>query len=911
MFRCDRDRHGGGVCVYTRKDLAVNPRNDLQNPNLEAIWIELLLPKSKPILCGTVYRPPTQSDFFSHLESVYSSINIGMETIILGDFNVDIIKKCHLYSMLTSFCNLFNFHQLISEATRVSSNSETCIDLIFTTDVDLISNSGVIHSTISDHFIIFCTRKVTKQLINEHNNVKFRSMKQYNKDDFQQSLLSADWSPVLTCDIVTEAWDYFSSIFMSCVNNIAPVKECRLKQRTQPWMTSDILDHIKQRDKAFYNYRKNKSDETFSLFSRIRNETQKLVFKAKRDYFKNKLNDSQNDSKSLWKILKSLGLPSKKSNESSSKIVLNIDGEITFDNLKVSEEFNSFYTNVASKLVDKLPTPSRFFSDCFVFNFYSSKGVVPNNFSFKLVSEVKIFKHLNCLSSSKATGLDGIPARFVKDGASIIAGPLSHIVNLSIIQGSVPDSLKLARVTPLFKKNDKTQVGNYRPVSVLSIISKVFERVIYDQLEGYLNEKNLLYNFQSGFRKGYSTDTCLIHLSDFIRFSMDQGQMVGMVLLDLQKAFDTVDHGVLLMKLHAIGLHADAIRWFRSYLTGRNQCVDISGTLSSKASVTCGVPQGSILGPLLFLIYVNDLSGVVKGKVLLYADDTGILVSGKSKSEIEAALSRSLELVSAWLVDNKLSLHLGKTESILFGSKPKVRKNTGLNVQCNGISIAASTSVKYLGAILDQSLSGESIATSLIGKINSRLKFLYRNKKYLSMHNKKLLVSSLIQCHYDYACSFWYPGLTQHLKTRLQTCQNKVIRFILNMDVRSHVGKEQFVFLNWLPVSFRVDQIILSHVHKIRYGSAPDYLGEHFKPLGNVHTLNTRSNKIARPNKDGFDFIFEDSGRFSKPRVRSFGERSFACVGINLWNNLPQQIRDIKGHNSFKHAIKKHLLSLL
>ena len=181
---------------------------------------------------------------------------------------------------------------------------------------------------------------------------------------------------------------------------------------------------------------------------------------------------------------------------------------------------------------------------------------------------------MNKLSANKATGL-GIPSRCVRDSASCIACPLTHIVNLSIIQGSVPDDLKSARVIPLYKKNDKTEVGNYRPVSILSIISKIFERVIYDQVVDYLDDKKLLYSFQSGLRRGFSTETCLIHLSDYIRFNMDKGNLIGMVLLDLQKAFDTVDHGILLMKLEAIGLHVDAIRWFRSYLSDRNQLDDV------------------------------------------------------------------------------------------------------------------------------------------------------------------------------------------------------------------------------------------------------------------------------------------------------------------------------------------------
>ena len=285
-------------------------------------------------------------------------------------------------------------------------------------------------------------------------------------------------------------------------------------------------------------------------------------------------------------------MPSKKGKASSGNIGLKIDDELSFDKLKVAEKFNSFYTTVASKLVEKLPQSFNKFGKNFVESFYRNKCVFPNSYSFSIVSENKVLKYLNSLGINKATGLDGIPSRFVRDGALIIACPLTHVINLSLIQGVVPDDLKSARVVPLFKKNDKTEVGNYRPVSILTIISKVFERVVYDQVESYLDQKKLLYKFQSGFRCRYSTDTCLTHLTHFIKFQMDQGNFVGMVLLDLQKAFDTVDHGILLMKPKALGLSQDVSGWFQSYLSIRQQLVDVSGTLSSHANISCGVPQG-------------------------------------------------------------------------------------------------------------------------------------------------------------------------------------------------------------------------------------------------------------------------------------------------------------------------------
>ena len=741
--------------------------------------------------------------------------------------------------------------------------------------------------------MIFCTRKITKVTVGSHNTVKLRSLKKYNKEDFQSNLLSADWSPVLLSNNVSESWNSFKHIFLSIVDNIAPLKQIRIKQRTEPWINSDILKIIQDRDNAFNHYKMYKNDVNFNNFKSLRNKAQYAIDKAKKSYFTDTLEHNKNDSKSLWKSLKDLGLPSKKGISSHSNISLKIDENICFDKNTIAETFNCFYTTVASKLVEKLPACVNIYGKKFVTKFYSDKGVFENSYSFSLVSENKVFKYLNNLSAHKATGLDGIPSRFVKDGASIIANPLAHVINLSLVQGVVPEDLKSARVVPLFKKNDKTSVGNYRPVSILSIVSKIFEKVVYDQIELYFKEKKLLYEFQSGFRSGFSTDTCLIHLTDFIRHEMDKGNIVGMILLDLQKAFDTVDHSILHTKLKASGLGNDILRWFRSYLSDRQQLVDVSGTHSTSASITCGVPQGSILGPLLFLIYVNDMSAVVENKLLLYADDSGILVSGKTISHVEKLLTESLGLVSQWLIDNKLSLHLGKTESILFGSKHKVKSNPNLNITCNGSVIEPTTSVKYLGATLDQSLSFDTMACSVLKKANSRLKFLYRKKDYLTQHAKRLLAMSLIQCHYDYACSIWYNGLTQVLKNKLQTTQNKLIRFVLNLDYRSHVGKEHFKSLDWLPVDKRVEQIILCHVFKIKYGLAPDYMGEHFISQDTVHSYSTR---------------LSHKGAFAVPKVKGFGSRSFSYIGCTLWNKLPFNITQINKLSAFKCAIKKHFM---
>jgi hypothetical protein len=726
--------------------------------------------------------------------------------------------------------------------------------------------------------------------------VKVRSVKNYCANHFCDLLANANWNEVTDSDNVDSAWSAFKSIFISILDKVAPIKETRVKQRSEPWFDLNIAELIKQRDLVLMKYRRH-SDPIVKLeykkqFNKLRNKVQYLLKKAKNSFFVDNLEKNKNNPTGLWKTLKNLGLPTK-SVSSSATIGLQVGEEISFEKTTVAETFNNFFTNVASNLVSKLPIGPGLYGKHFVREFYSRQNVKAGDFALTSVKEEEILKLLKNVSTKKATGLDSLPARFLKDASENIVSPISHIINLSVKTGIVPNELKLARVVPLHKKGSTLCEGNYRPVSILSIMSKVLERVIYNQLESYLSKNNLIYNLQSGFRQGYSTDTCLIYLTDYIKNQMEEGKYTGLVMLDLQKAFDTVDHKILLDKLEALGVDDMSVSWFKSYLCERKQVVDINGTISEMAKISCGVPQGSILGPLLFLVYVNDMKGVTDCNLILYADDSALMISDKDVTKIEQKLEIELKSVCDWLIDNKLSIHLGKTESILFGSSKKLKKKSKLNISCNGISIASQEEVKYLGAKIDQSMSGSVMASNLLKKAGDRMKFLYRQKHFLTRSTKRFLVSALIQCHFDYSCSWWYPCLTQNLKTRLQTMQNKMIRFVMDFTFRTHIGHKEFKDISWLPVEHRVQQIMLCHMHKIMNNRAPDYLGSNIVSINQRHSYNTRSSVSG--------LIID--------RVGSFGRKTFNNVAKHLWNALPNHFCFIEDYEQFKIKVKYHYLN--
>ena len=268
-----------------------------------------------------------------------------------------------------------------------------------------------------------------------------------------------------------------------------------------------------------------------------------------------------------------------------------------------------------------------------------------------------------------------------------MAKPISKLCNLSMTLGSFPDACKIAKVKPLFKKGSKTDPSNYRPISLLPLLSKVFERVVLSQTEEFLSLNKVLYDYQSGFRKNHSTDTCLSFLNDKIVKGFDEGLVTGMILIDLQKAFDTINHDILLKKLSIIGFSDHTVKWFQSYLSNRKFMVNLENSFSEVSNISCGVPQGSILGPLLFLIYVNDMPMPVKCNLFLYADDTCLVFQSKNVKDIEKQLNEDFAHICDWFVDNKLSIHFGegKTKSILFPSKSKIKKLQKLEIIYNNI----------------------------------------------------------------------------------------------------------------------------------------------------------------------------------------------------------------------------------
>ena len=428
----------------------------------------------------------------------------------------------------------------------------------------------------------------------------------------------------------------------------------------------------------------------------------------------------------------------------------------------MSETFNKYFTEIGTNLADQLPNPSK--------SFNTFLDPVTCSFQLEPVSLSKVLKLLKNLPINKATGLDKIPCRLVNLAAPLIAESLCCIFNTSISSNIFPSDWKIAKIIPIHKGNAKDDLNNYRPISILSPISKIFERLIYDQLYDYLSNHGLLSECQSGFRRYHSTTTSLLDTTNEWYANMDQGKLNSVVFLDLSKAFDTVNHSILINKLYAYGLCNKTVEWFNSYLTGRTQQCFINGHLSSPRVVSCGVPQGSILGPLLFLIYINDLPNCLKfSKPRMFADDTTVTTSGISIVQTIQNVNRDMVNLCEWLIANKLSLNIGKTEHMFIASDDTLNKISDSTViYLADEPLKRVRKSKSLGVYVDERLSWSPQIDAVAGKVSSAIGGLKQIRHLINKETALTIHNSLILPLFDY-CDIVWDTVGSSLATRLQS----------------------------------------------------------------------------------------------------------------------------------------------
>uniref|UniRef100_A0A8C5LQ70 Reverse transcriptase domain-containing protein n=1 Tax=Leptobrachium leishanense TaxID=445787 RepID=A0A8C5LQ70_9ANUR len=628
-------------------------------------------------------------------------------------------------------------------------------------------------------------------------------------------------------------------------------------------------------------------------YRKCRNECTKETKMAKAQYFNENLNNNISNPRNFWKIISNIQAPP----SHSQPAALKVNNQTVQHPLDVANAFNNYFVGCATTLIAKLGNetqserPHEGQDPPTV-----QKPRNPDLFSFRPVPVGAITKLLRNQKMKYQSGPDQIPAMLLKISAPAIAKPVATLINESLATGYIPILWKTARVVPIHKSGDNTLVSNYRPISLLPVMSKILEKCVYTQLRDYYQYQNYLTPDQSGFRPNHSTTTALLKVCNDIQAGMEQGNLTGAIFLDFAKAFDTVDHGILLQKLKNSGIGDSTLTWFQSYVSDRSQFVSISDSTSLPLPVTCGVPQGSILGPLLFTIFINDLPNVCKASTVhMYADDTVIYTSKPNLPQLEAVLQEEFTGVEKWIANNKLFLNTDKTVTMLFGTAPKLHKlqTPHLCVGTKSIgTLTTVTSLKYLGMWLDPNLSFGPHIEKLSSKLYPKLGALYRNKSCLSPAVRKQIVQQMLMPAIEYGDVVYAAAPQTHLQ-KLTTLYNSFCRFVLQCNYMTH-HCDMLKELNWPSLDSRRTLHLSNLVFKSFSGKLPPYLNMLLPPaVPSSYNLRSRtSTLLAIP-------------QYKKKMARS----AFSYRAPQIWNNLPDAVKSSPSLKSLKSIpqYKMHL----
>ena len=549
-------------------------------------------------------------------ELMNKTLNSKKPIILTGDFNFNLLKYGN-HNPTTDFLDLLfrnSFLPCITKPTRITSNSKTLIDNIFLNSQDFNTTSGNITSSISDHlpqFLIINNFKINN--IPPKHNIYKRNFKQFNEEKFTKQLSRINWNDTLNTqnNDIHQSYKAFLNTVNTLLDKHAPEKKINKKEyklSLKPWVTSGIQTSIKKRDRFYKKYIK-ETDYTMKTFFHIqykkyRNCIVELLRKSKTNYYKSYFETHKLNLKNVWKGINNI-ISNKQKKDSAPNCIIDDDGKTVTEPLNIADSFNKFFTTISGKIKSKIRPSATKFNDYL-------KAPCDESFFLAPATPKEVCDIITSMKISKSVGPYSIPTRILQLSKDILSTPLCEIINLSFSSGVLPEKLKTAKIIPIFKDDCKMSCNNYRPISLLPNISKIFEKLMYTRLYNFLETFNCLYKLQFGFKQNTSTVHALISITEEIRDAIDSGSFACGIFIDLKKAFDTVDHEILLSKLSYYGIRGISHKWFQSYLSDRYQFVSINGFHSNKRLVKHGVPQGSILGPLLFLIYINDLHKSIK-----------------------------------------------------------------------------------------------------------------------------------------------------------------------------------------------------------------------------------------------------------------------------------------------------------
>lgn len=869
-----RDARGGGVGIYLRN---IYQYRLLEfNDNIEDIWVCIEYYNINVVL-GCVYRSPCENVnvFLNEFEtSLINNLPISNEIICFGDFNIDLLNFNSVISnKFNTILESTGLKQIIETATRVTSNSATLLDYIIIPEKCNFSVAGTVPlPQISDHELVYADLTL-KLPSNQAVTRTYRDIRNVNKDILYDHLQSIPWRNIYDVDDIDGKVSFFNENINILMDIHAPFKTSTFNKFHKPWVTDNVKLIMNLRDKAEKKFKRSKNPLHFDEYKNLRNFVNICIKREKRAYLQTSL---LKGSKDKWNALKKLNIVKK--NKEVTKIIP--------ENLSNVNAINQHFVN-------SVPAINNPGND--IYDYYNNiKDTIKVSLQFKPISVSEVCNYLVSIKT-RAVGADGIHINFIILCCPFILDYICHIVNFCIINSVFPSEWKLAHVVPLPKTDSPTEYNHLRPINILAVLSKILEYAIKSQLVEHIEINNILPETQSGFRAGHSCATALLNVTDHIFKATDNGLLTVLVMLDYSKAFDTLSHELLLLILKHIGLNDGAVLFFNNYLNDRKQRVVLNGESSDFINITKGVPQGSVLGPILFSIYTASIPSYLRHcKPQMYADDVQLMCSFDS-TELQTycnLINRDLETIYKISLEHSLHLNPLKCTAMLFGRNvDRIRSAPNAKIQINGITLQLQDEVKTLGLIIDTNLRFDKHISSCIKRAISKLKLLYNSKDILNTKLKLQLSDSLVLSIFNYGDTVYGPCLTSANMQRIQKIQNYCLRFAYGIRRRQPIS-HKLLESKWINMKNRRKLHSGVLYHKIITYKIPSYLYRKISFRTDVHTLNIRFKGTLTP----------------PVHKTALFQRSFSFNITRLYNSLPLHLKS-RTVLSFSKNYKKHLLS--
>ena len=914
---------GGGIGIYIKSKFSYNILKDnsiFVDRIFESLAVEVSV-NSRKIYIGSMYRPGTKHPTLTYDENFkqfvelftnFSSNLIPLGNIyLMGDINLDLLKysKCEKVTNFVDLLFSLGLLQIITKPTRCTQNSATLTDLIITNAFCSDLNSTILVSHLSDHFPIFhCIKAVSPSI--PPKLVESRNFSKANLTLFNNSLLRYNWSSVIECKDPQLSYNNFSDSFFSLYNLHFPITKFKFNKnynKLEKWMSKGILTSRREKNRLSKLCFTHPNPTNSAIFKKYRNLYNKIIRAAKKMSYDKLFKKFQSNLSKTWQLINEvINKKPKKENNTFSQLLIN-NCKIS-DPFEIANEFNDFFTSIAQKIADDI-VPTDKPPDLL----QSSPDDTCFNLKDDPLTHSEVYDAIYSLQKKKTLDMFGLSVSFVSKFALTLSKPLRHIFTLSFNQGIVPQQLKVAKVIPIFKTGSQTSKDNYRPISLLCVFSKILEKIMFNRLSTFLENNNILCPEQFGFRKLHSTIHPLTLFINQISECLNKKEHAIAIFCDLKKAFDTVDFEILLKKLHNIGVRGTELLWFPDYLCNRKQFVSINGVNSHLRKILFGVPQGSILGPLLFLIYINDLSKCTTLYKSLFADDTKLVASGPELVPLINYVNTEFQKIIYFFRSHKLSIHPAKTKFILFSNSnpPKQIKieifinnnnfnsdNPNLKFPIEQVSVSSDVpAIKFLGVYIDPQLNFKFHISQLNSKISKALYFLRNSKNLLTTKGQTAIYYALIHCHLVYANIIWSSTKESFYKSVFLK-QKSAIRIISSASYNAHT-EPLFKQLNVLPLPKLCLFFKLQFFQQFKQGFLPEALKNMWIPNrarypDNLHHLRNE-NEIHNLTS----------------RLSHFENFPLYCIPT-LWSSFNNENVKIQRNKiEFNQLLKKHLLEEL